>query len=161
MSPTKRAVVEFAMAYAGYPYIYAAEWHAPTPKGYCCGEQTQGGFDCSGYSWWVLRRAADGYDNSSVRPYGGWSLPERSSREMAKASRKRLKFKKVRPTDLMFFDGDGGRKWQGVDHVGMALGKGWMIDASSGRGGVGITFARSGWYRENFVWGRRIVPRKA
>ena len=161
MSAAKRTVVEFAMAYAGYPYIFAAEWHAPTPKGYCCGPQVQGGFDCSGYAWWVLRRAADGYDNSSVRPYSGWSLPERSSRDMAKATRKRLKYKKVRTTDLMFFDGEGGRKWKGVDHVGMALGRGWMIDASSGRGGVGITFTKSGWYRENFVWGRRVVPRKA
>ncbi|MGH2684199.1 MAG: C40 family peptidase [Actinomycetota bacterium] len=161
MSRSKRSVVEFALAYVGYPYIYAAEWHAPTPKGYCCGAQIQGGFDCSGYVWWILRAAGEGYDNTSMRPYDGWALPQRSSRDMAKASRKRLKFKKVRTTDLMFFDGDGGRKWKGVDHVGIALGKGWMVDASSGRGGVGITFGKTGWYRENFVWGRRIVPRKA
>ena len=161
MSPAKRTVVEFALAYAGYPYIYAAEWAEPTPKGYCCGSQDQGGFDCSGFTWWTLRAAGEGYDNTAVRPYGGWRLPERSSKDMAKHSKRRLKFKKVRATDLMFFDGDGGRKWQGVDHVGMSLGKGWMIDASSGRGGVGITFAKTGWYRENFVWGRRVVPRKA
>jgi cell wall-associated NlpC family hydrolase len=161
MSDAKRRVVEFALSYVGYPYIYAAEWHAPTPKGYCCGSQPQGGFDCSGFVWWTLRKPGDGYDNTKFRPYAGWALQDRASRYMAKHAKKRLKFKKVRTTDLMFFDSGGTRKWSAVDHAGMALGKGWMIDSSSGRDGVGLTWTKSGWYRENFVWGRRVVPRKA
>ena len=161
MSPARRRIVEFALSYVGYPYIYAAEWHARTPKNYCCGAQPQGGFDCSGFVWWMLRKPGEGYDNTEVRPYKGWKLNERSSRDMARSTKKRLKFKKVRTADLMFFDSGGQRTWKAVDHVGLALGKGWIIDSSSGRDGVGLAWTRGDWYRENFVWGRRIVPRKA
>jgi cell wall-associated NlpC family hydrolase len=161
MSEGKRKIVEFALSYVGYPYIYAAEWHSRTPKNYCCGSQPQGGFDCSGFLWWILRKPGQGYDNTAFRPYAGWKLLDRSSRDMARSTKKRLKFKKVRTTDLMFFDSGGKRKWSAVDHAGMSLGRGWMIDSSSGRGGVGLTWTKSGWYRESFVWGRRIVPRRA
>ena len=161
MSAKKRSVVEFALAYVGYPYIYAAEWHTKTRKGYCCGAQPQGGFDCSGYVWWVVRKRGQGYDNTAIRGYPGWKLHERSSRDMARVAKKkrRLTLKKVRTTDLMFFGSK--RTWSAVSHVGMSLGKGWMIDSSSGRGGVSLAWAKSGWYRDSFVWGRRVVPRKA
>jgi cell wall-associated NlpC family hydrolase len=160
MTPTRRAVIEFALSYAGYPYVYAGEWHAKTPAGYCCGAQAQGGFDCSGFAWWVLRAPGGGWDNSSLRPYPGWVLPQRSSRDMAGATRpkRRLTLRQTRPTDLLLFDGDGGHSWRGVDHVGISLGGGWMIHSSSGRDGVSIDWVRQGWYRDRFVWSRRVVP---
>jgi cell wall-associated NlpC family hydrolase len=161
MTPTRRRAVEFALSYAGYPYVYAGEWHAPTPPKYCCGPQPQGGFDCSGFAWWVLRSPGEGWDNTAIRPYVGWGLAERSSRLMARATTTKLTLKRSRPTDLMLFDGDGGRAWRGVDHAGMYLGGGWMIHSSSGRAGVTIDWVRAGWYRERFVWARRIVPLSA
>lgn len=158
MTPTRRRVVEFALSYVGYPYLYAGEWHTPTPSRYCCGVQPQGGFDCSGFAWWVLRQPGDGWDNTAFRPYVGWRLAERSSRLMARATKTRLTLKGTRPTDLMLFDGDGGKVWGGVDHAGVSLGRGWMIHSSSGRDGVSIDWVREGWYRDKFVWARRIVP---
>jgi cell wall-associated NlpC family hydrolase len=38
------------------------------------------------------------------------------------------------------------------------LGGGWMIHSSSGRDGVSIDWVRQGWYRDRFVWSRRVVP---
>jgi hypothetical protein len=161
MTPTRRRVVEFALSYAGYPYLYAGEWHTPTPSKYCCGPQAQGGFDCSGFAWWVLRKPGQGWDNTAVRPYVGWRLSERSSRDMARDTKSKLTLRQSRPTDLMLFDGDGGKGWRGVDHTGVYLGGGWMIHSSSGRDGVAIDWVRAGWYREKFVWSRRIVPLSA
>jgi cell wall-associated NlpC family hydrolase len=158
MTPTRRRVVEFALSYAGYPYLYAGEWHTPTPNSYCCGKQLQGGFDCSGFAWWVLRKPGQGWDNTAFRPYLGWRLNERASRDMARATKQQLSLKRSRPTDLMLFDGDGGKRWRGVDHAGVYLGAGWMIHSSSGRDGVSIDWVRQGWYRDRFVWSRRIVP---
>lgn len=158
LTDRRRRVVEWALGHAGYPYVWAGEWHRRTPSGYCCGAQAQGGFDCSGYAWWVLRRPGDGWDNTAYRPYRGWSLPQRSSRYMAKGTRDRLSYRESKPTDLMFFDSDGGRGWDGVDHAGIYLGRGWMIDSSSSRDGVSITWVKQGWYRDHFVWSRRVVP---
>jgi cell wall-associated NlpC family hydrolase len=158
MTATKRKVVEWAFRFAGYPYVYAGEWHRRTRSGYCCGAQANGGFDCSGYAWWVLAKPTSGWDNTHLRPYAGWRLPERASRYMARGTRNRLTWRESRATDLMFFDGNGGaRRWDAVDHAGIYLGRGWLIDSSSGRGGVSITSARGSWYRENFVWSRRLV----
>lgn len=158
MTSDRRQVVEFALSYAGYPYVYAGEWHTKTPTKYCCGAQAQGGFDCSGFAWWVLRKPGEGWDNTAVRPYLGWRLAERSSRHMAQTASKRLTMKQSRPADLMLFDGDGGKSWRGVDHAGVYLGRGWMIHSSSGRDGVAIDWVKSGWYRDNFVFSRRVVP---
>lgn len=158
MKGARRKATEFALAYAGYPYVWAGEWHRKTPSGYCCGAQEQGGFDCSGYAWWVLREPGGGWDNTAVRPYKGWPLPERSSKDMAKATPEKLTYAQSKPMDLMLFDGDGGSSWKGVDHAGLYLGKGWMIDSSSSRDGVSVVWVRDGWYRDHFVWSRRIVP---
>ena len=157
MNASKRQVVEWSFRFAGYPYVYAGEWHKRTPSGYCCGAQANGGFDCSGFAWWVLARPTSGWDNTKFRPYTGWRLPERASRYMAKGTSDRLTWKESRATDLMFFDGDGGKRWEGVDHAGIYLGRGWIIDSSSSRDGVSLSWARTGWYRQNFVWSRRVV----
>lgn len=159
MTEDQQAAIEFAMRYAGYPYIYAAEWFRETPDGYCCGTQPQGGFDCSGYVWWVMRKPGSGYDNSAFRPYRGWDLPERSSREMARSAPVRVRYGDLRPMDLMFFDGDASSAdWEGVDHVGLYMGRGWMIHSSGGNTGVTVEWAREGWWRDHFKWGRRLIP---
>lgn len=158
MTAARRRATEFALRYAGYPYVYAGEWYRPTPDGYCCGTQAQGGFDCSGYAWWVLRAPGGGWDNTSIRGYTGWALPDRASRYMAKNAPKRLAVADTRAMDLLFYDTDGaGTGWESVDHVGLSLGGGWMIHSSGGRGGVVIDWIGDGWWAERFVWGRRVI----
>jgi NlpC/P60 family protein len=151
-----RRVVEFGLKYVGYPYVYAGEWNTKSPSGYCCGYQSNGGFDCSGLMWWVMKAPQSGYDNTRVRPYRGWPIPQRSSADMAGAipNSQRLTFRQVRAGDLMFYDGDGDGT---IDHVDLDLGYGWALDSSNGSGGVVVVRVKSGWYADHFKWGRDIV----
>ena len=157
MGPARLAATEFALSHVGWPYVYAGEWAWKTPAGYCCGRQEKGGFDCSGFVWWVLRAPGDGWDNTDFRPYLGWPLPQRSSSDMARATRNRLRWRETRPMDVMFFDPSGGTGWAGVSHAGLYLGNGWIIDSANGQDGVSINWAAEGWYRDSFVWSRRVI----
>ena len=160
LTDAQRQVVQFAFSYAGYPYVWGGEWHRATTSGYCCGQQPVGGFDCSGFAWWVLRAPANGWDNTTWRPYRGWALPERTSSDMAKATATRIAFGGVRPLDLVFFDTDSvtsdGTSYASVDHVGIALGNGWMVHSSGSRGGISIDWIGDGWWRDHFRWARRL-----
>ena len=152
LSPAMRKVVEFGLKYVGYPYIYAGEWGSATPPGYCCGAQVAGGFDCSGLTWWLMKAPGGGYDNTRIRRYWGWSLPQRSSMDMATVGPK-LSFKQARPGDLMLYSSGGTT----IDHVDVYLGQGWAIDSSNGAAGVIVLKVSDGWYRQHFVQARRII----
>jgi cell wall-associated NlpC family hydrolase len=160
MSATEKHVVEFAMRFAGYPYVYAGEWYKPTGVGYCCGTQLQGGFDCSGFAWWVLKAPAGTWNNASIRGYTGWSLPQRGAAAMTEYAPVKIPYSKLQPMDLLGFNTDGqGTGWSGVDHAGMYLGNGWMIHSSGSRGGVSIDYIGSGsWWSSRLLWGRRLLP---
>ena len=153
ISPAMRKVVEFGLRYVGYPYMYAGEWGSPTPASYCCGAQETGGFDCSGLTWWLMKAPEGGYDNTRIRHYHGWWLPQRSSMDMAVVGRK-LSFKEARAGDLMLYSSDG----KTIDHVDVSLGYGWALDSSNGVGGVTVLRISDGWYRDHFVHARRIIP---
>ena len=153
LSAEAREVVEFGFRYVGYPYVWGGEWYRPTPAGYCCGAQPVGGFDCSGFSWWVLRQASSAWDPVPPRRYQGWSLPQRTSADMASAGT-HIGFQKLRPGDLMFYDGDSDGT---VDHVDVYIGNGWSMDSGGSVGGVSIVQVDDGWYRDHFVHGRRVI----
>jgi cell wall-associated NlpC family hydrolase len=66
-----------------------------------------------------------------------------------------LRYDRLLPGDLMFYDGnDDGT----VDHVDVYIGNGYALDSSNTPGGVTIMWVADGWYREHFVHGRRILP---
>jgi hypothetical protein len=146
-------VVRWAVRYVGYPYIWGGDWGVATPSGYCCGWQPQGGFDCSGFVWWVMKRSDAGWDNTPPRGYAGWALPQRSSAQMASVGAK-IAWDEIRPGDLLFYDGDGDGT---VDHVDAYIGNGWAVDSGSSNGGVTITRVEDTWYEEHFVHARRIT----
>jgi cell wall-associated NlpC family hydrolase len=153
LSSAMRKVVAFGLRYVGYPYIYAGEWASATSAGYCCGPQPQGGFDCSGLTWWLMKAPSGGYDNTRIRGYRGWDLPQRSSMDMAAVGAK-IPFEQAQPGDLMLYSGDGST----LDHVDVYLGYGWAFDSSNGVGGVTVLNIGSGWYRDHFRYAHRIIP---
>jgi hypothetical protein len=153
LGPKMRRVVSFAVRYVGYPYVWGGEWYEPAATGYCCGYQPIGGFDCSGFTWWVMKSAADGWDPTPPRDYPGWELPQRTSASMASVG-DRTHWKELRPGDLLFYDGDGDGT---VDHVNTYLGDGWAMDTGSSNGGTTITYVAGNWYQDHFVHGRRIL----
>lgn len=158
MDGTRRAVTEWALQWAGYPYIYAGEWASSrTPTGYPYGAQPQGGVDCSGYIWWVIKSKTASY--KPPHAYAGWTLNERSSAEMGRATARRLFSTQLAPMDIVMFDSDrSGGDWRTIDHAGLALGNGWMIHSSGGRSGVTISPISEGFWRDTFYFGRRVIP---
>ena len=71
------------------------------------------------------------------------------------ASRK-INYTSARKGDLVFFDTDGGNNGV-VGHVGIYLGDGEFIHSSSSKGKVIISNITSGYYKDAFVNGRRVL----
>jgi hypothetical protein len=149
-------VVQWGIRSTGYPYIWGGEWGLASPEPSALGGQPRAGFDCSGFAWWLLREDDGAWNVSPPRPYAGWSLPQRTSADMASMTPTKIHFADLRPGDLMFYDGDGDGT---VDHVDTFIGRGYALDSSSTPGGVSIMWVGDGWYRDHFKFGRRILPR--
>jgi NlpC/P60 family len=156
LSDRMMKVVQWGVRYDGYPYVWGGEWGFSSPEPPALGGQPRSGFDCSGFSWWLLR-ADDGsaWNIAPPRPYHGWSLPQRTSADMARMTPQKIHFAQLRPGDLMFYDGDRDGI---VDHVDTYIGHGYSLDSSSTPGGVSIMWVGDGWYRDHFKFGRRILP---
>lgn len=120
------AIVNFAMQYQGYPYV----WAGNTPSG----------FDCSGFTQYVVQNTL-GYDithstdiqatyGSSVA-WGDWL-----------------------PGDLIFFVGtyEGGS----ITHVGIYVGDGLMIHAENPGTGVVLSDITSGYYAQHYYSATRL-----
>jgi cell wall-associated NlpC family hydrolase len=153
MGPRVRSIVRWGVKYVGFPYVWGGEWGLKrAPAG--LGGQPVPGFDCSGLSWWALRRNDGGaWTPHPPRPYAGWALAQRTSADMARYGK--LRYSRLIPGDLMFYDGNGDGT---VDHVDVYIGNGYALDSSSTPGGVTIMWVGDGWYRDHFVHGRRVLP---
>ena len=142
----QKRVLATAAGRIGLPYIWAGTSDQPQAP---LGVPVNGGFDCSGFAWRVFKQPHPG---GSALPA---TLKGRTAAAMAGevAAAKRIAFARLRPADLVFFGTVGVRsKPAQVDHMGIALGNGWIIHASR----YGVALAElTGWYRERFAWGRR------
>ncbi len=122
-----RNVVSYAKRFLGTRYIWGATG--------------RGGFDCSGFTQYVMRHAK------------GRSIP-RVSRRQAYYGRY-ISRRNLRPGDLIFFDTSHRRRGY-VNHVGIYIGNGRFIHASSAKHRVVITSLNKPFYRSRFMWGRRV-----
>ena len=155
----KQALTQYSFTGVTQPYIWAGEWNTATGNGYCCGSQPRGGFDCSGFTWWVMKKFEDGYNAAQFHPdYAGWSLADRSSSQMAEFAPSHITFSKLKIGDLMFFATNGGSSWSDVDHVALWLGNNWLIHSSGSTDGPTIQYVGPGsYYNDIFVYGRRLI----
>jgi cell wall-associated NlpC family hydrolase len=146
-TPWQRRVLTTAISFIGYPYVWGGDSELPESP---FGVQASGGFDCSGFAWRVFKRQS--YPGA---PKLTTVLRGRTAAAMAGEvpRRRRIKFEKLAPADLLFF-GDGGRRAKAaqVDHMGIYLGNGWLIHSS--RYGVALA-PIFGWYADRLAWGRR------
>ena len=146
-TPWQRKVLQTAVDLIGYPYVWGGT--SPGPQT-VFGVSSRGGFDCSGFVWRVFKLQ---------RYPGGEALAEtlrgRTAAQMAGEvpRARRIALAELEPGDVMFF-GRGGRRARAaaIDHAGIYLGRGWMINSS--RYGVALAPVE-GWYSERFAWGRR------
>lgn len=97
-------------------------------------------FDCSGFT-------------KSVFSNNGIELPRRA-KEQAKVGQYVTK-NQLRKGDLVFFDSSKSAE---IGHVGIYLGNGAFIHASSSKHKVVIGTIDSGYHSKHFKWGRRLTP---
>jgi cell wall-associated NlpC family hydrolase len=143
----QRKVLQTAVNLIGYPYVWGGT-SASTQTLF--GVTSHGGFDCSGYVWRVYKLQRYPAGEALVGTIKGRTTAQMAA-EVPPA--RRIAFANLEPGDVMFF-GKGGRRARpaAVDHAGIYLGGGWMINSS--RYGVALAPVQ-GWYVERFAWGRR------
>ena len=121
------------------------EWNAKELLGhkYVWGATGPVNYDCSGFTRKIFADV-------------GIHLP-RVSREQAKKGQL-VSFNELKKGDLVFF-ATKRRSPHRVTHVGIYLGNGNFIHASSGAKKVVIcNFHKHCFYKKHFLWGRRVIP---
>ena len=117
-------IVDYALQYLGYPYVYAA-----------AGPDS---FDCSGFTSYVYK-------------HFGYSL-HRSSYDQLKDG-KAVQKADLLPGDILLFSRNGDV----VTHVGLYIGNGEFIHASTSTTGVIISDLYSDYYVQHYYAARRII----
>jgi hypothetical protein len=98
------------------------------------------GMDCSGFTQFVMKEV-------------GIGIP-RTVKNQADVGQ-RVKARHVRPGDLVFFDASEQR--EGLDHVGIYLGNGYLAHSTSP---VGVVIERLEEYPHDIEFGRRVMMSK-
>lgn len=147
LTPWQRRILTVAFSKIGMPYVWGGTSDgAEAPFGV----PSRGGYDCSGFVWRVykLQRYANEGDLASV-------IRGRTTMVMSVEvpRSQRIPFAQLQPADVLFFGARGPRSTgPQIDHTAIYVGNGWFIQSS----GEGVALAQlTGWYRQQFAWGRR------
>jgi len=158
--PLKQAVLGNAFRWAGAPYIWGGTSDHPQTL---FGLPAAGGFDCSGFVWWVMKRS---YTAGGTTWDGTSQIPWRTTYDMAAhvPVSKRIIYRNLKPGDILFWSSDphGIHTASGtVYHTGIYLGNGWTINSHGSGAGVTIDYMApgAGWYHDAFAFGWRVMPR--
>lgn len=99
-------------------------------------------FDCSGFTKYLFRKVGISLSGSAYgQGYGKGTM---------------VGYAELRRGDIVCFNTNENDSDM-VDHVGLYLGSGEFIHASSARGEVIVSKMNSGYYKRVFSWGRRVV----
>lgn len=118
-------IVDFALAYHGYPYAW--------------GGNGPGGFDCSGFTQFVILNTVGidiGHSSHGQPGYGRW-----------------VDAGDLQPGDLVFFANTWG---PGVSHTALYIGDGQMIHAENEGTGVTIGWVWSDYYGAHYYGATRL-----
>jgi hypothetical protein len=147
MTAAQRKPLRLAVSKIGMPYVWGGE--TDTARG-ADGPQVHGGYDCSGFVWRVFKLSG----NPAGRSIGGRTAADQAG-EIPTA--RRIAFESIRPADLLFFGKASLHSSpHGIVHEGIALSGDFMINASGQ--GVYVAPLFEQWRRDEFAWGRRVVP---
>lgn len=120
-------VVNFAMQYVGYDYVYGGA--APSE-----------GFDCSGFTYYVYGQLGHPISRTASQQYAN------NGQEISKSQ--------VVPGDLLFFSCDGSG---GVSHVGIYIGNNQFVNAENHSAGVCVSQLDSSYWSETWCGAKRIA----
>jgi len=120
-------VADYALQFVGYPYVYGGS----TPKG----------FDCSGFTKYVYAQY-------------GYSLNRSAASQLDNGTP--VSMEELQPGDLVLFKkaGTGSKR---ASHVGLYIGDGQFVHASTSKVGVIVSHMTDAYYTSGFVGGRRIL----
>lgn len=119
------AIVNEGLRYVGLPYVW--------------GGTTTAGFDCSGFTWYVLNNVLDTNISRSL--------------EVQAVSGSYVDRGNLQPGDLVFFQNT--YQW-GLSHVGIYIGDNQFVHAGSERTGVLISGMDESYWGERYYTARRI-----
>lgn len=122
-----RAIADFARQFIGAKYVYGASSPAR-------------GFDCSGLTYYVYGKFGYALSRTASQQYKNNGTP------VAKDE--------LQPGDLVFFSRNGGRS---ATHVGLYIGDGKFVNASTEKTGVIISSLSSSWYTKTWYGAKRII----
>jgi cell wall-associated NlpC family hydrolase len=147
LTARQKEVAKFAFKYIGYPYVWGGEF--PT-KDSPYGAQAHGGFDCSGFVWYVLKI------------HFGYTINERVAADMARAAPRRITRANLVCGDIIFWGPNGPKSTAAsIYHTGIYLGRGWFIHSTGSSDGVSLASLNwDGWsWKTDFAWGRRVLKK--
>ena len=146
LSARQREIATFALQFIGYPYVWAGEYPTQdSPYGF----QAAGGFDCSGFVFYVMKMHF-GYPIT---------VNERGAHDMAARAKPRITRKNLTCGDLLFFGPSGPKSpVESIYHAALYLGNGWFIQSTGSTDGVSLASLDSSTYwKTAFAWGRRLL----
>jgi len=146
LSDRQKQVAKYALKYVGYPYIWGGEYPTTnSPYGY----QKAGGFDCSGFVFYVMKMHF-GYPIT---------VNERGAHDMAERAKPRITRSRLKCGDLLFFGPKGpDSSVTSIYHAALYLGRGWFIHSTGSSDGVTLaSLNTSTYWRDAFAWGRRLL----
>ncbi|HCG28851.1 MAG TPA: hypothetical protein DEU95_03710 [Chloroflexi bacterium] len=124
-SEAGQAIIDAAFTHLGIPYV----WGGSDPDG----------FDCSGFTWWVLSEDL------------GYGIPREMEGQMSTGmpvSRADLE-----PGDVVYFQNTYQR---GVSHVGFYLGDGLFVSATGQHDAVGVSSLYDPYWASRYLTARRV-----
>jgi N-acetylmuramoyl-L-alanine amidase len=109
---------------------------------YVYGGSSSKGFDCSGFTSYVFKHFEVSLERTSRSQGSNGAKIDRSD---------------LKPGDLVFFDTNGGKN--AINHVGIYIGDGKFIHASSGSGTKCVTISdmTEGFYNNCYMRSRRYI----
>ena len=122
-----QAMAKSALEYLDYPYVWAAS-------------DPGRGFDCSGLIYYVMQLC-------------GYKTPWRTAADMRAHYGEQVERGELLPGDLVFFHSSS--EW--VGHVGIYIGDGQFVHASSGSRKVIVSSLSESYYDRNYVGANRIT----
>ncbi len=126
-----RKFLDVALAQLGKPYVWGGD------------SLSDGGFDCSGFVYYSLNQAGYQVGRSSANTYSrksNWAYVDKN---------------KLQPGDLMFYYSDTPDDGDHIGHIGIYLGNGYHVHASSDYQCI-IICGVEGWYERALSHGRRV-----
>ena len=122
-------VVDFAMQFLGYDYVYG-------------GKSPEEGFDCSGFVYYVYKQF-------------GYTLYPGATNQWNTLSDTVIPREDLRPGDLVFFSDNGAVS--GMTHVAIYIGGGQIIHASTPSTGVIISDLSEPYYVRMYLGAKRVI----